>query len=195
MHSTLQEYIQKYQKTHLIFDFDETIFRLILPWEMCFSLKEKELRELDNDLVEFYFQAKVRWSDLQNTLITKHGERARKIILENNRRFETELLEGVEINHELLEFVRSNTDKKLYIWSSNTKDVIEKVLEDFAIKDRFEKIITRTELTMLKGHPEGFDMIADGQTPKEQYVMIGDSSHDKNAAENAGIDFYQISYF
>jgi len=195
MHNKLEEYIEKHHKNHLIFDFDETIFRLVLPWERCFAFKEKELRALDNALIESYFQFKIGWSDLQNILITQYGEKAKKIILENNRRFETELLEDVEINHELLEFVQKNKDKTLFIWSSNTQDVVEKVLRDFGIQERFEKIITRTDVSMLKDHPEGFGMIADGQTPKESYVMIGDSVHDKNAAENAGIDFYQISYF
>ena len=43
----LKKYIIDHKKTHLIFDFDKTLFELILDWDKYFEDIEKELIIID----------------------------------------------------------------------------------------------------------------------------------------------------
>ena len=65
--------ITKNKKTHLIFDFDETLFFLQLPWEKCLELIQEELIAMDNDLYNSYLSMRITWASLQNEYVSKYG--------------------------------------------------------------------------------------------------------------------------
>lgn len=188
----LEQYLAVHKKTHIIFDFDETLFYLLLPWEKCFSLIQDDLVKLDKSFLSL---SQGSWSSLQNQLIARFGDTARELIIKNNTAFEMNELRGVEVNNELIPFILSNKEYTFSIWSSNTKPVIEKVLKEHKVYDKFEHIVTRTDVAMLKPHPEGFSLLYDPQINKENYLMVGDSQHDFHAAKSAGIDFLEVNYF
>lgn len=192
---TLHEYITKNNKTHLIFDFDETLFFLRLPWEKCLELIEEDLIKLDSDLYDSYLSMRITWASLQNEYVTKYGQKAKELILKNNTEFETENLFGVDINYDLLRFMKEVRDVEYNLWSSNTKDAVYPVLEKHDLYKKFAHIVTRSDVDMLKPHIEGFEKIYNKNIPKEKYLMIGDSSADMLAAQNAEIDFFRVSYF
>lgn len=179
-------------KTHLIFDFDDTIFRLLLPWEKCLIFAEKELRKLDKELLEKYYKGEINLNDLQNEYISRFGRLAHELFYKNNLKFETEFLTGVLVNEELKKFLSKSKKHTVFIWSSNTYEVIEKVLIDHGLLEKFKKIMTRSNLKFLKPHTEAFEEIYDSKTPKDSYLFIGDSSSDEKAAKNSGIDFFKV---
>ena len=191
----LQEYIIKNKKTHLIFDFDETLFFLQLPWEKCLELIEEELIAMDNDLYSSYLSMRITWASLQNEYVGKYGQKAKELIIKNNTQFETENLLGVDINYDLVRFMKDVQNIEFNLWSSNTKDTIYPVLQQHHLYQKFTYIITRNDVDLLKPHAEGFEKIYNKDISKEKYLMIGDSSADMLAAKNAGIDFFKVQYF
>ena len=191
---TLAEYLKTEGKTHLIFDFDETIFKLLLPWDKGLIYAEEQLINLDKSIYERYFLGKIDLNKAQNEYISKFGKKAWDLIYKNNLRFETEYYQGVEVNQELVDFIKKSK-YKMFIWSANTKKIIEKVLKEYKLLDKFKKIVARDDVNLLKPNPEGFSKIYDPKVAKEKYVFIGDSLNDKLAAQKAGIDLYLIDYF
>lgn len=191
----LTDYLKTFKKTHLIFDFDETLFKLILPWEKFEENIKQQLIEWDKQIYDDYIKEKIDLNALQNKYVLKFGDRARKLVDKANIDFETKYFKNVVPNKELLEFLKHAKNYKLFIWSANTRYVIEKVLKNYGIDNMFDQLVTRLEVDMLKPNPEGFNKIYDPQVPKNNYLFIGDSDNDKNAAKNAQLDFFLIKYF
>lgn len=185
----MEDYIIRHNKTHLIFDFDETIAMLIIPWEEWFKdvagVIAKKAPEISG---KTYAQA-------HNEYVEKHGDKALEHIRKLNEIFETKNLKGVDVNTEIISFIKNNRQYKYFIWSSNSRKTIKSALKKLGILDRFEKIITRSETQFIKPHPDGFKFIEEENIPRSSYLFIGDSSYDEQAAKTIGIDFYKISYF
>lgn len=195
---SLLTYIKKYKKTHLIFDFDETLFKLLLPEERDSHFAEIKdvLINLDQELYLKYIQGNAGWGETQNAFVKKYGKKIVNHIKENNIVFETTKLRGFTINHDLIDFVKSQSQNyEMYIWSSNTKKVIIPILKEFGLGGSFKKIITRDVVNFIKPIPEGFQHINNSKVPLKKYLLIGDSWKDKLAAENIGIDYFEIKFF
>ncbi|MBI3103343.1 HAD-IA family hydrolase [Candidatus Daviesbacteria bacterium] len=192
---SIKDYLKKNPKTHLIFDFDETIFKLLLPWEKVLVYIENELIKLDQSIYQKYMLGKIDLNTLQNEYVSKFGKKARDLIYKNNLKFEKGHYKGVEVNPEILDFI-SKTDKyQIFIWSANTSEIIVRVLKEYKLLNKFKKIISRDDVNLLKPDPEGFTKIYDPQIDKEKYLFVGDSLNDKLAAQNAGVDFYLADHF
>ncbi len=185
----LQKYIEEKNKTHLIFDFDETIAMLILPWSEWFKDVAQPITKKEPELKD------KAYAQIHNQYVQKQGKTALLHIRELNEKFETEKLKGLEVNLEAVSFIMNNPQYKYYIWSSNSKKTVERALKKLEIFKRFKKIITRGDSTFIKPNPDGFGLIKDKNIPKNKYLLVGNSFADENAAKAIGIDFYKISYF
>lgn len=194
MIKSLLDYLNSNQKKNLIFDFDETIVKLILPWERStYRIKEK-LIKLDPKPLEKYKQNKISYSVLQNIYVLKFGEKALKLFIENNLLFESEDLKKYQRNEKIINFIKNAKNYKLSIWSSNMKSTISKILRELGILSKFTKIVSREDVKLLKPYIEGFDKLYSGDS-KSEYLFVGDSWNDREVAEKVGIDFYLEEYF
>lgn len=182
-------YLKKNHKTHLIFDFDETIAQLVLAWNAWYTDVARAIAKADPSL-----RGK-SYVDAHNLYVENHGEKALKHIRQLNEKFEEDRLIDLKINSELVDFILDNPQYIYYIWSSNSRKTLEKALSKLGILDRFSKIISRSETKFIKPNPDGFTLIKDQNIANEQYLFIGDSASDKGAAKAIGIDFYKIHYF
>ncbi len=191
----ISSYIQKYNKTHIIFDFDETLVQLILPWDDCLNDIKKELIDTDEEIYNEWVKGKIVPSYLQNLYVEKYGESLRRLLNENTVQFESTQLHDVLYNNQLLDLIRNRIDLHFYLWSSNAKSTVEKVLKEQEILEKFEKVITREDVFLLKPHIDGFSLITEHTIEKERFLFVGDSSADQNAAKQLGIYFYKIDYF
>jgi len=191
---SLGEYIIKHHKTHLIFDFDGTLAYAKFPWKQWGVEVRDELRALDAELWDAH---EYRGSGpAQNEFVKRHGEAALTVLQRHNAVFEMRYRDAVVRNNALLREVAQFRDSyQLFMWTSNTRQLIDWVLADNNMADWFEKIVTRNDVRFLKPSPEGFALIHDPTVPKENYVLVGDSSHDRGAAEAAGIAFYYTDDF
>lgn len=188
----LDRYLNQNNKKHVIFDFDETLFTLHLPWQDF--KKEMVLRLMQLDPALSLENQNDLLTPLMNVALQKYGKIAKEIINGYSEYFESEHLQNISVNEEMLNFIREyykNYD--FYIWSSNTYKTVHAVLENHALVPFFKKIITQDRVMMLKPYPDGFNHIFDEKTQKkEEFILIGDSSFDIEASKNAGIDFLHI---
>jgi len=193
----LQDYIGKHQKSCLIFDFDETLMRLNLPWDACLGDLLKDSDVASSGLIEQYANGEVSLSELQNKLVERFGRGMYTKICKNNERFETTEITGIDIYPELVEFVRDlhSQGYTLYLWSSNTKKAVTDALCRVHLEGAFQNMATRNDVLLLKPEPEGFYFLSNKKDTKREYLMIGNSHNDKRAAAASGIDFFQIRYF
>jgi len=192
---SLSDYLKQNKKTHLIFDFDYTLFKLSLPWDDYLKELGVVLKKTDAKIMDDFFAEKTSFSELQNKFTKLYGTKLKNLIISKSIKFETGCLEKVEKNEELLSFVKKNRKYVLYVWSSNTTDVILPILKRNKMANLFAKIVSRQSVDFIKPDPEGFYKLYDSNIPKEKYLMIGDSSHDERAAKKAGIDFFKSTYF
>ena len=192
---TLSTLIRSKKKSDLIFDFDETLFYLELPWNRYVDGLCQIPEVQTSPLVAHYRSGQLSLSVLQNRLVEEGGSSMLQKIRAYNIAFETNNLTQVEAYDDLVEFVRTIKDKRLYLWTSNNSKTVTTVLESYDMTSVFKKIANRLNLTFIKPHPEGFTYIADPKTPKTRYLMIGNSWLDRDAAIAAGIEYYQINYF
>jgi HAD superfamily hydrolase (TIGR01549 family) len=187
--SKLQKYIQDKNKTHLIFDFDETIGTLIIDWSGVRNEVKKIIREYESD---FDYDFNTRTVTVCNEYVKKYGKEIRDKFRKLTEDYENKYVTGLDVNQEVLDIIKNSSKKIKYIWSSNSRKIIIRFLTELSIENQFEKIITKDEVDFLKPKPDGFELIYDGVTPKEKYLMIGDSDADQGASIASDIDFYRV---
>lgn len=181
-------------KEHIIFDFDKTLFWLDLDWEHYFDDIMYDMKKLDSGLFDKYEQGVISWSDMQNRYVAQFGPMILKKVKHNSDVAERKLFRRAVPNEELVTLVRFlDRSIALSIWSSNNKEIIKDILYEYDLLERFQTIVSRDEVEMLKPYPEGFLKIHDGQMSKSKYLMIGNSEADSLAAKAAGIDFHLIT--
>jgi len=192
----LKNYLKKNLKTHLIFDFDMTLVKLVLPWKYRLEGIKNDLIQMNKSIIEQYQSHSISLSVLQNLYIAEFKTKAKKIICESGAIFEMDKLQDVIINKELIEFIKNNEHYRFFLWSSNTKAIIEKVLEQNRIMNMFEKIICREDVNLIKPEIEGFKyLIRDVDVPLNRYLLIGNIPDDEITAYRIGIDFIPVDYF
>lgn len=186
----LKNYLKNHGKTYLIFDLDETLIYLILPWDLWEKDIEDELKKIDESILRDYQNRKINLNRFQNSYVAKYPK-TKELLVKNALKFETGNLKDIQISQRLVKFIKEATGYQIFLWSSNTKPVAQKVLKRAGILNKFQKLVTCEETKFLKPEIDGFKLIWDGKTPKENYLFVGDSQDDKIAAKRAGIDFYR----
>lgn len=190
----LENYLQKHPKKHIIFDLDETLLTLKIDWSNFRRDLWKKVGLLDKKLVKQVPNRSGMGFVLYNQTIIKHGKKGRKLVLSFCEKYELDNLKGVIKNKNLINFIKThNLKHDFYIWTSNNRKTVDLVLKQAKLSSYFKKIITKEEVKLLKPYPDGFYLIFDKEKQKRKdYLFVGDSNNDKNAAQNAGIDFLKI---
>jgi len=192
---SLASYISSHKKSHIIFDFDATLVLINVDWLDLAKAMREDILELDEELWKEH-ENTARVSPLLTGLQEKHGDKGRAMVLKHVTRFELQYKDSYTKNHKLLSEVAAFRDKyRMFIWSSNSRELLEDVLRQLDMSDWFDVIVGRGDVGHIKPSPEGFELIRDPKVPLERYVLVGDSSHDEAAAKAAGIDFYKHDFF
>lgn len=188
---SLTDYLQKHPKKNLIFDFDETLFTLELPWHLYLDgLVERIQTNLEPKLHE-----ERGIVALEHQVVKKHGEQAKQLINQWAAIFEKEHLVGVTEHHSLTNFVREQHDQyQIFLWTSNMQSTVRPILKHEGLLDFFEKLVAKDDVRMIKPDPDGFSLIRSEDEPLENFLMIGDSDNDEGAAKAAGIDFFRVEH-
>ena len=188
----LSLYLQEHPKKHLIFDFDDTIMTLQLPWHLYAKGIKEILSEIDPELVALHPGSETK--HLITEALAKHGQKARERINPYRRQFEKNCLQGIIRNDFLISFLMENASNYQFsIWSSNDRHTILPQLRVSHLADLFPQVIGADDVGCTKPSPDGFYLLFDpGQDKKADFLFVGDSSSDREASGSVGIDFFLI---
>lgn len=182
-------------KKRLIFDFDETIFTLHLPWGIFIEKAYQILKDKDEKLFLDITKSDSRLMSVLNKFILNYPNLKDEI--DNwSIEFEDKYLEGYSKNSKAINFIKENKTRfEFFIWSSNTFDAISKVLKQNDLLDIFSNVVTREKVRFLKPEIDGFNLINSQDFKKLEYLFIGDSTYDSEAASKCEIEFIHIDKF
>jgi len=168
----------------LLIDFDGTIARLFVDWQM---LKEEIYSSFSS---EFNFPEKSLMS--MAGIIKKSGNSSTLVRL-NDIIFKYESPIGIK-NYELLHPELLATTQLKCIVSNNLTSTILKILKEENLP--ICEVIGIDKVTEMKPSKEAFETIVRTyQIELEDILMIGDTDTDKNFALNCGIDFLHINQY
>ncbi len=193
---SLEEYLAEHPKKHLIFDLDRTILRLDINWNNVHHLLFEQISKIDSSIILKPSLNAREFFTAINQAVEKHGNAAKQTLISFMRKFEKINYSGYTPNPEIIQFIRSHHNNyQLFIWTSNVKDTIQKCLITEHLSPLFQEIVTINDVLYSKPYPDGFYKIYSPSHPKTEYLMIGDSENDEEAAKAAGIDFFKVDYF
>ena len=170
----------------VIFDFDGVLAKIHVDWP---SLKN-ELRELITN--EIGACEELTPFDLQlNTILKPTSARLIKKV--------NQIIESYEIKecgrHVIFPEMLSVAEKlaksglPLFICSSNTRKVIENILQKTGTYACFRQIVSREDILQRKPDPEGLlKIISENKLNPKEVLFIGDRDVDRQAGSSAGIE-------
>jgi HAD superfamily hydrolase (TIGR01549 family) len=86
-------------------------------------------------------------------------------------------------------------DCQFYLWTANIRQTAERALDEMGIAELFDRIIAREDIRHGKPDKEGWDYILRPTDRSADVLFIGDSANDEEAAAAAGVAFYKIRHF
>jgi len=186
--------IEKKCYSNIIFDFDETIARLMIDWSY-FHIYMKELAEeygVEKQREEMNTDGFTRF------FIEKYWDEGKQKIEAIFEKTESEHYSGLEVNEILVDFIRKNATKyRFYILSNNMYATLMTALWELDLKDAFVQVFGRNSVPRPKPYPDGIHQIIEWESlVRDDFVMIGDNPNsDIAAANNAGIDSILINMY
>ena len=194
---TLEVYLKQNPKKYLIFDLDCTLARLEIGWQNVHQTLFEEVQIIDPTLAIRPPQNAHEFFTLIGKTAKKYGPQAKHALDIGREQYETAHYHGYKAHPSLVAFIKANASSYSFaLWTSNTKKIIQDFLCKENIEKAFVKIIAFEDVQFPKPDPEGFEKIYDRSIyMKNDYLMIGDSTSDEEAAKAAGIDYYQDNYF
>jgi phosphoglycolate phosphatase len=175
-------------KDVLVFDLDGTLVHVDLDWV-----------EIRRKLLEMFPVGKWKLEEITTTVITekiaeKLGSKALKEAYSMIRDLERgagirPIKQSVELASRL-----GAEGKKLAIFSNNSHETIEEILENLGLREMFGMIVGREDVTRHKPHPEGLEKILTHfKADKSCAAFIGnEAKSDIAAGRAAGIDAFLI---
>lgn len=179
------------QYSHLIFDFDETIAKLLIDW----SAWDKGVLELFLKYEPSFDQSTRFNMSAIHRFIERYGKAFRAEFVDFENQLEKNNYHGYEIVPTGMALLNQahQERKNLYLLTSNCRAVVLPVLGELKIMNYFTKIITVDDVPNLKPSPEPWPLITEGKAiDKKQYLMVGDSESDSGFAAAVGIDFINV---
>jgi len=180
------------QKSNLVFDFDKTIAQMEIDWSGWHLGIADIYTKFDTN--HGYKRGK-NPHESYNELAATHGKKLINAVQKFVSDYEKKYTTGFTPNPKLVAFIKANSSNRMYIYSSNSRYIVELGLQTLGITTSFDQIIFRDDVDKVKPDPEGFYLINNFNQQKESFLMIGDSSGDQIAAQQAGIDFFKCTYF
>ena len=182
--------IKSSNKTDIVFDFDQTIAKILIDWDEWEVLMGELMKKFDPGWVSLGDGIHHRL----NEYIKKYGSDFCQEVVKITSEFELKNNKGFILNTELVDLVRQ-VDKRMYLFTSNTRELVIPYLKKEGLFDLFGKIIARNDVLYAKPDPEGLGLIYNSRIQKRNYVFIGDSKNDLAAALAFGIDHFYTPKF
>ncbi len=167
----------------LVFDLDGTIIQMNVDWD---GLK----LELQNFCFKNY-NYQTAFTPLDEELISlkdRFGQEIYSRLIGIITRYELAGLRTACVNRKLVDFIKEHSDKKMAIYSANTRKTIQEALSNNGLADLFACIIAKEDVLKPKPASEGLEIILRFyDMPPAKALFVGNDLKDKLAGENAGI--------
>lgn len=190
MINKLRKFLQT--KKHFVFDFDRTLARMEMDWSGWHTGISEVYAKYDPD--HGYRRGKNPHL-YHNKLVAKHGDSLLDEARKFNREYEAKHLTGFTPNHELIQFIISNSAPTHYVYSSNARPTVIRGLTELGILNHIKAMVTKDDVRFIKPDPEGFSLFENYADNKHHFLMVGDSHVDQEAAASAGVDFLECDKF
>lgn len=191
MIATLRSYLEQTPKSHLIFDFDGTIAKMIIDWTDW----HKGVSEIYAKYDPKHGYHPHREHLFVNEFSKRFGKKIRQELNKFIAKYEIKHLEKFEPYEELISYIKNLPTPQMSVYSSNSRPLINKALAELELTTYFQKVVSGDDVVFIKPHPEGFDFILEPEAEKSEFLMIGDSDADSGAAQAVGIDFFKVDFF
>lgn len=179
---------------YLVFDFDGTLIDSNYLIDLTIRETSKKIlgKEIDQEKIN-----KVWGKVLTEQMMDLDPERVDELsefysdYYRKHRDEFTTIFDGIkEMLDELI-----NLDCKLAIVTNKGTGGLEHGLEMFQINDYFKMALSKSDVDKKKPHPEGLFRVMNflGAKP-EEVLFIGDSIHDIECGQNAGVDTVLVSW-
>lgn len=179
-------------KPNIIFDFDGTIADIIIDWDKWGDEIENILREYEPDY-------KINWNsseyhDIQNVFIEKYGDEVRNKLLKFCQDYEKEHTKEIIPIESVLNLIMTIKGSKLYVWSSNTENLLRQSLLKLGILYKFSRIVSRDDVYFIKPRTDGFELIKNNAADISisDYMFIGNSEADELAAQKLDMEYVDV---
>lgn len=193
---SLLELVRQKHYHNLIFDLDETLTRLDLPWEEWIGQVTGSLpAEAAKKLEQLLEVEGAPWGEVVNEQIVKDSvfyDRFIKICQD----FESKYFAHTPYDDLVKALPRLKEEGcDLFLWTSNTRQTAERALMEMGILQLFTQLLTREDVKLGKPHGEGWKQFVFANENPDTCLMIGDSQNDALAAQAGSIAYYKISFF
>lgn len=179
---------------HVIFDFDKTIATMNTDWKDWHHGVGEIFRKYEQG-----FDLDLKGGQIhhfQNDMYDKFGPELKNEVDAFVRRFESENTKSIIPIQKTIDLINelSKEGRSISIWSSNDSETLKKWLGELGIFDKFKIIVSRDIVDFVKPHTSGFVKYFQPMAlnPNE-LILIGDSSFDRDAANNCGIKYIDVS--
>jgi phosphoglycolate phosphatase len=174
-------------KKHIIFDFDETIATLEMDWSGWFEGMAAIYKRYDTNFTEGNIER------LQNTFYKKYGREIKEECDSFSAEYENKYATGIIPVNQTLELIQKlESSKSLYVWSSNYTGTVKRFLDKLGIVNNFKIIVGREMVDLIKPEPDGFNKFFKDLGDSREFLMIGNSHYDSDAANNCGIEYLDV---
>lgn len=180
------------KKKHFVFDFDRTLAKMEIDWSGWHGGIAEIYAKYDPN--HDYSEGKNPHL-YHNQLVAMYGD---ALVVEErafNSRYEMQYLTGFIPNAQAVQFILENLTPTFYVYSSNSRPTVVKGLLELGILNRIHTIISKDDVRFVKPNPEGFFTLDNFLGNENDFLMIGDSGADRDAAKAAGIDFLECRMF
>lgn len=180
-----------------VFDLDETLARVRIPWGPW----NHHLTEVfpDDDLKREFQDAYAAEGYVPGAVLNKQLARLDDMqsFIDEATAYEQQHYAGYIPNERLAAAIPrlGEAGVQFSLWTNNTRPIAERILTQMGIRDHFRELVTRTDVRYTKPSPEGWSQIHDGKQELSKYLFVGDGENDRLVARAIGIDFFYIGHF
>jgi len=171
---------------NIIYDFDGTLFKFKLDWTQWHDKVKAMIKKYEPS-----FEKEGLVNNIQNDYVKKYGKALKDKISSMNETYEIENIKKVTPNKKLIEYIRNRKNVINFVLTSNNHKLVDGFLKEYGIYERFEKIIARDDVFLIKPDSEGIEKILKGLDRKVT-IMVGDTSNDELTARTSAIDFEMV---
>lgn len=180
----------------VIFDLDETLARVEIPWAEWNRWLVEDFP--DDDLKPLFRDAFARERYVPGAVLNQQLARVDMAeFIAKATAYEAEHYKGYTPYERLAALMPDlrRAGLQLYLWTNNTRPTAERILEEMGIAEYFQGLVTRTEVEYTKPSPDGWRHIHDDSRPLHEYLFVGDGDNDRLVAEAIKITFFYIGHF